>query len=254
MIGIVQKIYRFPVKGLSEDSLQTVKLCPGEAIHDDRRFALLASNHGNSGEKLDWKPKTSFLALVRHQKLAALETQYDDKSTRLTIRRRGIKIAEGKLANNIGRAILEEFFAAYLGSDHPGKPVIVEASTNTQTLSDQSSPLISIINQASIKDLERVARCTINPLRFRPNFLVDLKIPWAEMKLTNQELSIGETILVTEDPIDRCAAINVNPQTSERDLNLINVLKANFGHIDFGVFARVKKGGSINVGSTISLN
>ena len=115
-------------------------------------------------------------------------------------------------------------------------------------------PLISIINQASIKDLERVARCTINPLRFRPNFLVDLKIPWAEMKLTNQELSIGETILVTEDPIDRCAAINVNPQTSERDLNLINVLKANFGHIDFGVFARVKKGGSINVGSTISLN
>ena len=52
--------------------------------------------------------------------------------------------------------------------------------------------------------------------------------------------------------IDRCAAINVNPETAERDLNIVKFLQAGFGHIDMGVFVRMTKAGSAALGEFLS--
>ena len=51
--------------------------------------------------------------------------------------------------------------------------------------------------------------------------------------------------------IDRCAAVNVNPDTAERDLNIVKFLQAGFGHIDLGVFVRVTKAGRAAVGDAV---
>jgi uncharacterized protein YcbX len=36
----IEKIYRYPVKGLSAEALEAVALTPGEMLAHDRRFAL----------------------------------------------------------------------------------------------------------------------------------------------------------------------------------------------------------------------
>ena len=55
------------------------------------------------------------------------------------------------------------------------------------------------------------------------------------------------------DRIDRCAAINVDPTTGVRDLNLIKVLKKFYGHVDMGVFAKVTKSGSFTIGDNLRM-
>jgi uncharacterized protein YcbX len=53
------------------------------------------------------------------------------------------------------------------------------------------------------------------------------------------------------EPIDRCAAINVNPKTGERDINLVKSLQGGFGHINMGVLAKVTKAGYFVIGDVL---
>jgi hypothetical protein len=47
---------------------------------------------------------------------------------------------------------------------------------------------------------------------------------------------------------DRCAATGVEPGAGRRDMDLVQTLRKNFGHIDCGVYARVVKSGRIALG------
>jgi uncharacterized protein len=46
----------------------------------------------------------------------------------------------------------------------------------------------------------------------------------------------------------RCAATEVNPQTAERDLAVVAILKRRFGHNLMGVYAEVERASDIAVG------
>ena len=48
--------------------------------------------------------------------------------------------------------------------------------------------------------------------------------------------------------IDRCAATGVDPATGDRDMDVVDILRKRFGHIDCGVYARVLEGGEITIG------
>ena len=51
--------------------------------------------------------------------------------------------------------------------------------------------------------------------------------------------------------IVRCAAVNVDPDTAERDLAIPQALQRRLGHGDCGIYAEVIAGGSIAVGDAI---
>ena len=53
--------------------------------------------------------------------------------------------------------------------------------------------------------------------------------------------------------IVRCAAINVDPETAARDLDIPQALTQRLGHNDCGVYAEVIAGGTIGVGDTIAV-
>ncbi len=52
--------------------------------------------------------------------------------------------------------------------------------------------------------------------------------------------------------IVRCAAVNVDPDTAERDLAIPQALQRRLGHADCGIYAEVITGGSIGDGDTIA--
>jgi uncharacterized protein YcbX len=196
-------------------------------------------------------PKRNFLALVKNEKLATLETEFDDASGVLTIRRQGRQVARGNITDRIGRTMIEDFFAAYMKDEAKGRPRLVEANPG-ERLTDQSKPLISVINLASIRDLERVVQAPVDPLRFRANFYIDGLDPWVEFNWLGKSVAIGGAEAAVTERIDRCAAVNVNPATAERDLNIVKFLQAGFGHIDMGVFVRVTKAGPVAAGEFLS--
>ncbi|NNG02977.1 MAG: MOSC domain-containing protein, partial [Inquilinus sp.] len=175
MPAIVEKLCRYPVKGLSPETLDAVDLAVGAGLPDDRRFAI--AHGGEWRERGGWMPKRHFLTLMTYERLAALETEFDSETGVLTIRRKGRQVARGDITVPIGRALIDQFFAAYMQGEAVGTPRIVEQSG--VMFGDTAEPLVSIINLASVSDLERVTRRPVDPLRFRGNIMVAGVRPWA---------------------------------------------------------------------------
>jgi MOSC domain-containing protein YiiM len=53
--------------------------------------------------------------------------------------------------------------------------------------------------------------------------------------------------------IVRCAAINVDPETAARDLDIPSTLLRWLGHAECGVYAEVIEGGTIGIGDHLAV-
>ena len=245
------EIYRHPVKGLNAESLERVALSPDEALPHDRRFAIAHATALADSEPGAWQPRRNFLHLARDEKLAQVRARFDDENGDLVIERNGKQVARGKVTEQMGRTLVGQFFASFMAGSVRGVPRLVEAKA--QPFTDMNQPYISIIGLASIKDLERVARETVDPRRFRANLYLEGSDAWEEFGWIDREITVGSTRLRVEARIDRCAATNVNPDTAARDLNIPLTLQRGFGHVDMGVYARVVEGGEIATGDPVQL-
>ncbi len=248
---IAKNIYRYPIKGLSAEPLAKTLLKAREGIAHDRRFAVAPGSTQLGPTTGSWMAKSFFLMLARNPKLAQLQTEYDEKTETLTVLRRGKQVSRGKLTDPIGRTMLEDFFAAFMGEEARGRPKIFEAAEH-EALTDQPQPLVSLINLASVRDIERVTNCPLDPLRFRGNIYFECDTPWLENNWLDQTLQIGEAHLKVVAPTGRCVATHVNPDTAERDVNILKALQSGFGHTNCGIFAEVTQGGHIQTGDEIS--
>jgi len=247
----IDAIYRYPVKGLSAERLDTVSLSPGKTLPFDRTWAIENGPSGFDREAPAALPKIKFLMLMKNENLAALETKFDDETRELEILRHGKRVAGGKLDEPLGRQLIEQFFSAYSADDLRGAPKILSAPEHS--FSDCGRDVISINNLASLRDLERVASRSIDPLRFRANVYVDGWLPWQEFNYVGEKLKLGDEVVVkVVEPIVRCAATNVDPQTGARDMQIPRLLAGAFGHSDFGIYAEVVRGGTLTPGSRIT--
>lgn len=250
MAVTVVDICRYPVKGLSADSLQRVTLRPGEALPHDRRFAIAHGSTQFDPADPKWLPRTNFLMLARDERLALLRCRFYPDSDELAIERGGKQVMRVKPTEPMGRMVIGQFFASFMARSSRGTPKLVEAPGIS--FSDADEKLVSIINLASIRDLERVMRVPLHPLRFRANIYIDGLPAWAEREWVGGEIAIGQARLAVSEAIERCAATNVDPDSAERDLNIPLALQRGFGHVTMGVYASVVEGGSIAKGDTVS--
>lgn len=250
MTSIISAIYRHPVKGLTPEEREQVILSPSQAIPNDRRFALALGTTRVDGTVSEWMAKSNYLMLMRDERMAQLQTEFDDETDTLTVFRGGRQVARGNLTQKIGRTVIEDFFQAFMKEESRGRPKLVEAAEG-HALSDHDSPVISIINLASLKDMARVLGTAPDARRFRGNFIIEGMEPWAEFDLVGWRVKAGEAILEVTERIDRCGATNVDPDTAERDLNIPKALMRGYGHIECGIFARVIEGGTVRKGDPL---
>ncbi|MFQ5774854.1 MAG: MOSC domain-containing protein [Kiloniellaceae bacterium] len=246
----VADICRYPVKGLNAEHMDRVALAPGEGLPHDRRFAVAHGSTRFDPSAPQWLPKTNFLMLMRDEKLARLRAAFDADSGVLTISRAGKQVVHAKATEPMGRTLINEFFAAFMGASVRGAPRLVEAAGHM--FSDARHKYVSLINLASVHDLERVVRQTVDPLRFRANLYLEGAPAWAEFDWVGREIAIGAVRMRVAEPIERCAATNVNPTTAERDLNLPLALQRGFAHANMGVYAEVLTGGEFRRGDTLT--
>ena len=249
MAATVAQIHRYPVKGLSPEALSHASVSPGEGLPGDRRFALHVGTTPFDAEAPSWMPKTNFLMLMRDERLAKLRTRFDDATNVLTIERDGKRVARGDLGDPNGRMVIEQFFAAYMGGEIRRSPRVVSARAHM--FSDVAAKVVSIIGLASVRDLERVVRSRVDPLRFRANLYVEDLPAWEEFAWVGREIRIGAVRAKVTKRIVRCAATNVDPQTGARDLNIPLTIERAYGHADCGVYAQILTPGEIGPGDPI---
>jgi hypothetical protein len=245
----ITRICRYPVKGLSADDLSATELATGQGIRFDRAWAIAHGSTAFDPANPKHLPKTSYLQLMQHERLATLEARFDEAEQVLTLLRDGRQVARGNLSLPIGRSLVEQFLSAWARQELRGAPRIVAAPG--AELSDCGLPVLSLINLNTIRDIERVARQPVDPMRFRGNIYVDDMPAWSEFDLVGRSVTVGGARLQGLARIDRCGATNVNPETAERDMQIPKVLQSGFGHVDCGIYLSVTAGGRIAVGDSL---
>jgi GntR family transcriptional regulator / MocR family aminotransferase len=243
----IDALYRYPVKGLSAERLPRVELVTVGTFPADRQFALLRSDAALDPAAPAWLPKTHFLMLMMHEALATVRTRYDATNERLSV-----DAAHGTrhfdVGTSEGRAAVETFFHELV----PGpRPRWVSAAGHS--FSDKPNKYVSLINLASLRELERRWSVTLEPLRFRANVYIDGAEPFSELTWVGRELSLGSARALVHRRNGRCAATNVHPDTGARDRDVPGRLRAEFAHKDLGVYLSITAPGTLAEGDTIRL-
>jgi len=242
-------IHRYPVKGLSAESLERIEITAGEGLPHDRVFALAHGSTRFDADAPEWLEKTQFLMLMKNERLAALETSVEPATSIMTIKREGKVVARGDLKTKIGRTTVEQFFAAFLKDQVRGTPKIVAAPGHV--FMDVPEKVVTLINRASVEDLRRVVGRAVDPMRFRANLQIEDAPAWTEFAWGGRKLRIGGARFECTGPIDRCAATNVDPATGVRDMQIPKALQTGYGHVEFGVYLRCVEAGALAQGDDV---
>jgi uncharacterized protein YcbX len=250
-LATIRAIYRYPVKGLSAEPLAATALTPGGTLAGDRCYAIENGPSGFDAAMPRYLPKQRFLMLMKNERLACLDTHFDDATHVLVIRENGAEVARGDLRTGAGCTAIEGFFLKFCADELRGPPKVLASPGHS--FSDVAKKVVSIINLASVAAVETMVGHPVDRLRFRGNVYVEGWPAWREFDLVGREVAIGaQARAKIVKRIARCAATNVEPGTGIRDLDIPATLLRNLGHTDCGVYAEVTAGGAIAAGDPVS--
>jgi len=247
----VVDLWRYPIKGHGREQLTEVALSEGKTIPFDRVWAIAheaAKVDGSSGE---WAHCVNFSRGSKSPALMAINLTFDAHTNTITLTHPDCEPLTINPDVDEDAARLVEWTKP-LCPDNRAQPAhIYRAKENGMT--DSDFPSVSINSFSSLRSLSEKAGTDVSPQRFRGNIWIDDLPPWAEHNWVNQEIQIGEARLKIIERTERCAATTASPQTGKIDLDTLDILKSNFGHLDFGVRAIVTKSGLIKTGDAVSL-
>ncbi|MFN3513247.1 MAG: MOSC domain-containing protein [Phenylobacterium sp.] len=246
MTGHIAALYRHPVKGLTPERLAAADLAPGACFPCDRLYAVENGPSGFDPQAPAFVSKQKFTVLASIPRVAQARTAYDEATGVLTAGAAGRPDFSAALTEAAGREAFAAWLEGLLGEEAKGPLKVVFAEGHRFT--DHPLGHVSIVNLASVRDLEARVGRPVDPLRFRANLYVDGWPAWVENGWEGRELMAGFARARVFKPIVRCAATHVDPVTAERDLDLVKALFDNYGHMHCGIYVHVVDGGRVTVG------
>ncbi|MBU4434984.1 MAG: MOSC domain-containing protein [Alphaproteobacteria bacterium] len=249
----IAALYRHPVKGFTPERLSSAPLTAGACFPCDRLFAVEDGPSGFDPAAPEHISKMKFTVLAKIPAVARARTAYDEATGVFRATAAGRPDFAGDLRADAGRAGLEAWLTDLLGDDIRG-PLRVVEGPGAYRFMDSRSGYVSIINLASVRDLEAKLGVPVDPLRFRANLYVEGWPAWAESDWTGRTLRLGEATAEVLKPIVRCAATHVDPATGARDIELVQALFDHYGHRDCGIYLNVTQGGRVAQGDGVRLS
>jgi uncharacterized protein YcbX len=247
----IEYLYRYPVKGLTAEALEQAEVETGGAIPWDRAFALAHGDAGFDPANPTWLPKWNFLCQMKHAKAALLFSVFDPGSKILRIRAPEGGLVEANAMTPAGRARIAAFLTDYMGEEARGQPVFHHIPGHV--FGDQKTKVVSLNSLASLRDYESKVGARRHRRRFRANVWFNGAPAWAERNWIGREVQVGGAVLRIVRGTTRCAATEVNPETGERDLDVVAELRSLYGHVELGVHAEVVNGGRFAIGDAMEL-
>lgn len=246
MTGHVAAIYRHPVKGFTPERLDHADLTTGGPFPCDRLYAVENGPSGFDPAAPAYIPKQKFTVLMAIPQVAKARTAYDEASGVLSASAEGLADFAGALTEQAGREAFAAWLTDLLGDEVRGPLQVISAEG--YRFMDHPLGQVSILNMASLRDLEAKIGWPVDPLRFRANLYVEGWPAWVENDWVGKELMVGFARAKVFKPIVRCAATHVDPVTAERDMEIVKALFDNYGHMNCGIYVDVTDGGRVSVG------
>lgn len=250
-MGTLADIYRHPIKAHGSERLEAVALTADHTLPWDRVWAVAHEKSKSDGS--EWARCGNFSRGAHVPTLMAVTCTFDAGTGQLTLRHPDL--ADLTANPDTQGAEIVDWISAVMPPEARRSVSVVRAQSAAQGqgMTDNPNPYVSILGHGSLRAFSQKAGRDLSPLRFRGNLWVEGLGPWEEFEWVGKTICIGGTELAVEDRIDRCPATTVNPATGRRDTPTLDLLQEGWGHIDFGVFARVTKSGPIAVGDRVEV-
>ncbi|MFV0472750.1 MAG: MOSC domain-containing protein [Pikeienuella sp.] len=244
-MGRLAAIRRHPVKGLGEESLTSVALAPGRHLPHDRAWAVAHGKSAFDPAAPAWVARRNFVVQANSPEMARIACAMDEATGAISLSHPALGALKADPATEGAR--IADWVAPVAAGSGPG-PYILVRQPESGALTDIADAHVSIGSLATLRALSALAGRELAPIRFRMNLWLDGFEPWAEFDWIGREIAIGGAKLTVTARVARCNAPAASPESGTRDIAVTKLLHANFGHMDFGVYAQVMKGGAVAIG------
>jgi uncharacterized protein YcbX len=139
-------------------------------------------------------------------------------------------------------------------SEYAGRELRLARTDEPGRAVDRPDGSVSIVSDESVDELARNAGVTsADARRFRMLVGVSGGEPHEEDTWVGRDVAIGDAVVRVHEQVARCAITTKNPDTGERDLDTLRIIKTYRGvrgtkHLDFGVYGEVVTPGVVRVG------
>jgi uncharacterized protein YcbX len=237
-------IWRFPIKSHGREDLSEVSLHEGRTLPWDRLWAMAHDQSPADGS--DWAPCQNFSRGSKAPGLAAIRATLDEATATITLShpdRDDLTLRPDTEGDR-----LVDWAGGFIPEGRARSARVVRGATRGFT--DSDFPSVTLCNMASHRAVEQRLGRSLSIHRWRGNLWFDGGAPWEEFDWIDQEVQIGEAVLIPRERTDRCLATHNNPDTGRRDHNVLGALES-WHHQDFSVRAEVVRGGRVAVGDSL---
>lgn len=247
-------LWRWPVKGLGGESLESVTVEPGELFPFDRAFALENGPSDFDPANPQHVAKRQFVCMVHQPTTGRLSVAYEEATGTLSIttldgRTLMVDPSDPKMLEALATELVDE------GKTGPIRGALrlckADDMQSGHGFTDVPGRWVSLQNQASIDWLGKTVGADLDPRRLRANVLVEGWDAFEEEALVGKTIALGTAEIFVEVPINRCRAIDVNPDTAVQDQELVRALQGGRGKPSLGIYATVKKAGRMAPGDQV---
>ncbi|HEY7196004.1 MAG TPA: MOSC domain-containing protein [Gaiellaceae bacterium] len=249
---IVSRIAIAPVRGFSLEYVPAVELTE-DGVVENRRFMLVDAEGNRLRSSLtSWPVVVSGRYDVDAERLSmAFPDGTECEGSALDL---GDEVFPVVASNPVPSLVVEGPWTEPL-SRLAGHPVRVARPERPGAAKDEP---VTILSQASVDRLSEVAGHPVDDRRFRMLFTVTGCSAHEEDEWNGRSARFGDAVVRVGGPVPRCAVTTRDPDTGERDLDTLRLIRSYRGvrdgdAIDFGVFGTVEEPGRVRLGDPVEL-
>lgn len=237
LVGVVAAVYRYPIKSMAGESITNTEL-GWHGLSGDRRLAIRRLDDQGG---FPWLTASRVPSLILHVP-ERLDGTPDDALP-----------SHVRTPDGARLPLFSDALAAHLGALHGAPVSMLHLSRG---VFDEAA--VSLITTATVTDISVVAGLPSDVRRFRPNLVIESVngVPFAEDAWVGHHLQFGDApdapALVITNLDERCAMVNLDPDTARATPELLRALVTTRGN-RAGVYATVLRRGAVAVGQPVYL-
>jgi uncharacterized protein YcbX len=228
-VGRVAALWRYPVKSMAAEELAAVEVS-WQGLAGDRRWAFVRGGLERSG--FPWMTIRQRSDMGRYVPSFVDPGRPDDSRT----------VVRTPAGDEL--EVVDPALAAELGD---GVRVIKQDRGVFDAM-----PL-SLVSTQTVAALGALVGSELDPLRFRPNLLIEASEPFEEETWVGSVLRVGGMRMRVDQQDERCVIVNVDPITSERNPAVLRTIAQQRATCT-GVYGSTVSPGRVAVGDPVVLD
>jgi MOSC domain-containing protein len=219
VVGTVAEVWRYPVKSMAGEKLESAELTD-TGFEGDRRWALVDGTVNRAGKLLSIRQEERLMTYRAHLQGDGVEIVTPEGEAR-----RLDDVLVSSIARESGRPLTLRDLA---GANFDDSPVLV-------------------VNMATVAAFGLEARIHMDHRRFRANLYVEGLEPEEELSWLGRRIAVGGAELDVAKRCDRCVVVTRDPDTTTASPELLRILTNTF-EACMGLYCHVARPGRVSVG------